>query len=111
MAPSLRDYVHVDDVVDAMLTAGVASEADGRIFNVGSGRGVSFLEMAEHIVKTAGRGHVKHIDWPADAAIVETGDFVADISLIAEHLAWKPIIPFESGIDDVIARYSKLDLA
>ena len=56
----LRDYVHVDDVVDAMLTAGVASEADGRIFNVGSGRGVSFLEMAEHIVKTAGRGSVKH---------------------------------------------------
>jgi len=107
----LRDYVHVDDVVDAMLTAGMAAEADGRIFNVGSGRGVSFLEMAEHIVKTAGRGHVKHVDWPADAAVVETGDFVADTSLIAQHLGWKPRIPFESGIDDVIVRYSKLDFA
>jgi nucleoside-diphosphate-sugar epimerase len=67
--------------------------------------------MAEHIVKAAGKGHVKHVDWPADAAVVETGDFIADTSFIAEHLGWKPRIPFESGIDDVIARYSKMDLA
>jgi UDP-glucose 4-epimerase len=105
----LRDYIHVDDVVDAMLTAGAAPEADGRIFNVASGRGVSFVEMAEYIVRAAGRGLVQHVDWPADAALVETGDFVADTSLIAECLGWKARIPFESGIEDVIARYSKLD--
>jgi nucleoside-diphosphate-sugar epimerase len=104
----LRDYIHIDDVVDAMLTAGVAPEADGRIFNVGSGRGVSFLEMAEYIIRAAGRGRVKHVDWPPDAALVETGDFVADTSLIAECLGWEARIPFESGIDDVIARYGEL---
>ena len=43
----------------------------------------------------------------ADAAVVETGDFVADTSLIAEHLGWKPRIQFESGIDDVIADKDK----
>lgn len=107
----LRDYIHIDDVVDAMLTAGAAPEADGRIFNVGSGRGVSFLETAEHIIRAAGRGHVKHIDWPADAAMVETGDFVADTSLIQECIGWKARIPLESGIEDVITRYTKLDLA
>jgi nucleoside-diphosphate-sugar epimerase len=103
----LRDYIHVDDVVDAMLTAGMAPEADGQIFNVASGRGVSFLEMAEHIVRAAGQGRVEHVDWPADAALVETGDFFADTSLIAESLGWKARIPLESGIEDVIARYSK----
>lgn len=104
----LRDYVHVDDVVEAMLMAGLAPEADGRIFNVGSGRGVSFLAMAEHIIRTAGRGRVEHVDWPADAALVETGDFVADTSLIAECLGWRAGIPLESGIEDVIAGYGKL---
>jgi nucleoside-diphosphate-sugar epimerase len=104
----LRDYVHVDDVVDAMLMAGVAPEADGRIFNVGSGRGVSFLAMAEHIIRSAGRGRVKHVEWPPNAALVETGDFVADTSLIAECLGWKAAIPLESGIEDVIAGYGKL---
>jgi UDP-glucose 4-epimerase len=104
----LRDYIHIDDVVDAMLTAGVAPDADGRIFNVGSGRGVSFLEMAECIIRAAGRGRIQHVDWPADAALVETGDFVADTSLIAECLGWKARIPFESGIEDVIDRYGEL---
>ena len=104
----LRDYVHVDDVVDAMLMAGVAPEADGRIFNVGSGRGVSFLAMAEHIIRSAGRGRVKHVEWPPNAALVETGDFVADTSLIGEFLGWKAAIPLESGIEDVIAGYGKL---
>jgi UDP-glucose 4-epimerase len=102
----LRDYVHIDDVVDAMLTAGLAPEADGRIFNVGSGRGVSFLEMAEHIIQTAGRGRVEHVEWPADAALVETGDFVADTSLIADRLGWTATISLESGIEDVIGRYA-----
>jgi nucleoside-diphosphate-sugar epimerase len=107
----LRDYIHVDDVVEAMLTAGLAAQADGKIFNVGSGRGVSFVEMAEHIIQAAGRGRLQHVEWPADAAVVETGDFVASTSLIAEHLGWKSRIPFESGVEDVIARYAQLDIA
>lgn len=107
----LRDYIHVDDAVDAMLTAGLDPEADGKIFNVGSGRGVSFLEMAQLVIRAAGRGRLKHVEWPADAALVETGDFVADSSLIEQKLGWKARIPLESGIEDVIARYAKLDLA
>jgi nucleoside-diphosphate-sugar epimerase len=105
----LRDYIHIDDVVDAMLVAGIAAEADGMTFNVGSGRGVSFLQMAEVIVKAVGRGTIKHVEWPPDAAIVETGDFVADTSLIRERLGWKARIPLESGIADVIARYEQID--
>jgi UDP-glucose 4-epimerase len=107
----LRDYIHVDDVVESFLVAGAAPEADGQIFNVGSGHGVSFLEMAEVIVRTARRGSIQHVEWPADAAVVETGDFVADTSLIAERLGWKARIPFEAGVKDVIARYAQLDLA
>ena len=107
----IRDYIHVEDAVDAMLTAGLAPEADGKIFNVGSGHGVSFVDMAKHIIQAAGRGRLQHVEWPADAAVVETGDFVADTSLIAQQLGWRARIPLESGIEDVIARYAKLDLA
>jgi UDP-glucose 4-epimerase len=105
----LRDYVHIDDVVAAFLAAGAAPEADGKIFNVGSGRGVSFLQMAELIVRAARRGSIEHVEWPADAAVVETGDFVADTSLIAEHLGWKARIPIEAGIEHVIARYAQFE--
>ena len=78
-------------------------------FNVGSGRGVSFLEMAELIVKTVGRGTIKHVEWPADDALVETGDFIADIALIRDRLGWRPRIPFEQGVAQVIASYEDAD--
>ncbi len=107
----LRDYVHVADVVDAMLIAGLMPEADGKIFNVGSGYGVSFVGMAEQIILAAGRGSVKHIDWPADAALVETGDFVADTSLIAATLGWRAKTSLEAGVAEVVAHYAKLDLS
>lgn len=107
----LRDYIHVVDVVEAMMIAGLAPEADGKIFNVGSGSGVSFVEMAETIIRAASRGSVKHIEWPADAALVETGDFVADTSLIAATLGWHAKTSIESGIAEVVAHYAKLDLA
>ncbi len=106
-----RDYVHIDDVVDALLLAGASPAADGMIFNVGSGHGISFVEMAKLIVRAARRGSIKHVEWPADAAVVETGDFVADTSLIAQELGWRARIPFQSGIDEVIARYAELDFA
>src|SRR5438093_2690453 len=105
----LRDYVHVDDVVDALLAAGSSPRAEGKIFNVGSGRGVSFLEMAELIVRTARRGSIRHIEWPADAAMVETGDFIAETSLIADELSWKARILLEAGIKGVIERYAQLE--
>ena len=104
----LRDYVHVDDVVRAMLLAGYMQAADGKVLNVGSGRGVSFVDMAELVIRVAGRGSLKHVAWPADAARVETGDFVADVSLIHASLGWKATVPLETGVDDMIARYSKL---
>ena len=107
----VRDYIHIDDAVDALLVAGASARADGRTFNVGAGHGISFVEMAELIARAAGRGRVQHVEWPDDAALVETGDFVADASLIDRELGWKARIPFKSGIDDVIARYAQLDFA
>lgn len=103
----LRDYIHIDDVVDALLAAGGDDRADGKVFNVGSGRGVSFVHMAEVIVRAAGRGSIKHVEWPADQAVVETGDFVADTSLIESTLGWKARIPFELGIQDVVSKYRR----
>jgi len=105
----LRDYIHVDDVVDALLIAGAAKEADAGVFNVGSGRGVSFVQMAEVIVRAAGRGTIKHIPWPAEQAVVETGDFFADTSLIEKTLGWKAGVPFELGIQDVVGKYRRME--
>jgi len=101
----LRDYIHVDDVVTALVMMGESPQADGRIYNVGSGAGTSLVDAATLIVELAGGGRLAHVDWPELAFRVETGDFVADISRIANELGWRPNISLRDGLTQTIAFY------
>ena len=91
----LRDYVFVDDAVDALLI--LAARESNDVVNVGSGTGTSFRAAAEAIVRLAGRGDVTSIPWPPEAQKVETGDFVADITAV-RNLGWQPRYRFEEGV-------------
>jgi nucleoside-diphosphate-sugar epimerase len=101
----LRDYVHIDDVIRALMMAGESSAAEGKILNVGSGHAISFTHMAELVLERAQAGRVRFVEWPSEAANVETGDFAADISLISQVLGWKPEVDFQDGIDGAIRAY------
>jgi UDP-glucose 4-epimerase len=103
-----RDYVHVDDVVTALLLLGGAEASDGRAYNVGSGVGASMADVAHQIVAIAGAGRVEHVEWPALAAQIETGDFVADISRIQDELGWSPTIALGEGLERTVSSYRAL---
>jgi UDP-glucose 4-epimerase len=98
----LRDYVHVNDVVDALLEVAGSRAAVGQTFNVGSGTATSLAELAALIVSECGSGSVEHVQWPDSEARVETGDFCADISLIGSTVGWKPRISLRDGVREVI---------
>lgn len=49
-----RDFVYVDDVVDAILAASVADGAEGEVFNVCSGEERRIRDLAEEAVRVAG---------------------------------------------------------
>jgi GDP-mannose 4,6-dehydratase len=51
---SIRDYMYVDDHVNAYMLAIKDAKADGQIFNVGTGAGVSNRELTELIAKKIG---------------------------------------------------------
>jgi UDP-glucose 4-epimerase len=99
----LRDYVYVNDVVDAMLLAGARADGDGRVYNIGSGVGTALVDAAHLIVSTAGAGHVEHVPWPAMVEEIDTGDFVADVSRAATELGWKPTATLADGLQRTIA--------
>jgi UDP-glucose 4-epimerase len=105
----LRDYIHVDDVVEAFLVAGAPGAAAGMVFNVGSGIGISFGRMAEMVVEQAGSGRIEHRPWPDEARRVETGDFVADVSRIREALGWRPTIALADGLRGVVGQYRQME--
>jgi len=89
-----RDFVHVEDVVQANLLAGTTA-ATGTPFNVGTGDRVSIRELAETV-----RGLVdESIDIvheqprPGDIA-----DSEADITRARERLGYEPTIELQTGL-------------
>jgi UDP-glucose 4-epimerase len=101
----LRDYVHVDDVVEALVVMATSAAADGRAYNVGSGVGTSLIDLANTVIALAGRGRVEHVAWPPLAAQIETGDFVADLSRAHRELGWAPTRALGAGLEETIAHY------
>lgn len=100
-----RDYVHVDDVVDALMRLGSNAASDGRCYNVGSGTGTRMIDAAQAIIDAAGGGRIQRVEWPPIAAEIETGDFVADVSRIGRELGWRPAIGFRDGLERTAAHY------
>jgi UDP-glucose 4-epimerase len=100
-----RDYVHVADVVDALLAMAVSEAANGRAYNVASGVGSRMVDVANEIVRIAGGGRIDHVDWPELAKQIETGDFVADISRAKQELGWAPRHALRAGLEETIAHY------
>lgn len=93
-----RDFVHVRDVVDALVLLGDPTVPDG-IWNVASGRRVSIATLAD-LVERAARVKLDHVFRPA-----RPGD-VRDSALSAaslRSLGWRPSVPLSRGLRELVA--------
>lgn len=93
----VRDYLHIDDLI-AALVAGLSFQpaATGpRIFNVGSGQGVSLNELIRLLEKASGK-KARVTYTPSRKADVPA--VVLDIARIRQHLGWSPRITLEQGL-------------
>jgi UDP-glucose 4-epimerase len=97
-----RDYIYIDDVVDALIAIGASAATDGHVYNLGSGVGTSFVDMARTVVELVGAGQIVFEPWPALAGQIETGDFVADISRLSHALGWQPATALAAGLRKTI---------
>ena len=91
--------------MSALIRIGEADAATGRVYNVGSGTGTRMIDMARAIVENAGGGSIEHVEWPALASQIETGDFVADISRAKRELDWQPTRTLRAGLEETVAHY------
>ena len=100
-----RDFNYVDDVVDALLRAAASDAANGEVFNVGSGEGVSLRDAAELCIDVAGGGSVRAVDFPPDKRKIEIGNYRADCSKIKDVLGWQPATPLREGVERTVDFY------
>lgn len=87
---STRDYIYVDDVVEANIKAWQSDVSDGRSINIGSGREISVNQIAELI-----GGETAHLP----PRLGEMERVSADNTLARKLLGWQPTISFEQGLE------------
>lgn len=95
----MRDFVNVEDVVQANLLAMERAEADGLALNIGSGEPISIREVAMAISLAL------NVQIPADlTGKYRSGDIrhcFADISAARQFLRYEPKVRFPEGMKNL----------
>ncbi len=102
-----RDFLYVDDAVEAILLAAVRDEAAGEVFNVGRNDYSNFLELAKKVTALAGTGRWEFAPFSPERAKQEPGDFYSDITKIRNVLGWAPKVDLDTGLRMTIEYYRK----
>lgn len=90
-----RDFVYIDDVVDALVAAATAAGVNRQVINVGSGQETSVNLLVERIARTVER-EVHALHSHADTGGVSR--LVADMSRAQELLSFVPKVGIDAGL-------------
>jgi UDP-glucose 4-epimerase len=101
----LRDFLYVDDCVEALVRAAEEPAAIGEIINVGNDRASTFLEVAKLLQDLVPGAAIEFTDFTPERKAQEPGDFVSDISKIRRLLAWEPTVELREGLSRTVAFY------
>lgn len=90
-----RDFVFLDDVLDALAAASTATDVNRAVINVGSGQEISINDLAARVARVAGkRVDVLHNQGQPGGV----SRLVADVDLAQQLLGWTPRTELEEGL-------------
>jgi len=101
----LRDFVYVDDVVDAFLAAGMTDAVNGDVFNVGGSEPISHRDLVTLLIDIAGTGSVRFVEWPEEKKAIDIGSFYSDSSKFVAATGWKPTVDLREGLRRAVEFY------
>ena len=94
-----RDYVFVEDVVDAMIAASFTDKINRLIINVGSGKETSVNEVVKTVIELTGTKPEIVVNKSHDSG---PSRMCADLSLATKKLGYCPKVDLEEGINRII---------
>jgi UDP-glucose 4-epimerase len=90
-----RDFVYVDDVVDALVVAATATDVNRSLINIGSGQEMSINDLALQVARAVGKqvSVLHNREHPSGVSRL-----VADIELAQKLLGWEPKTDLVEGL-------------
>lgn len=102
----IRDFNYVSDVVEALLLAGAAPQAEGEIYNLGSDEPVSLLKLAEMLREINPEAEpFAIVPFPPEKKRIDIGDYHGDFTKMTGQLGWKPEVSLREGLMRTVAFY------
>ena len=96
-----RDFIYIDDVIDAYIKAIRLESNSLNIFNIGSGGSYSVKEIVDEILKNFNQD-IK-VFFTGEKRANEIPDTIADITKAQEILGWSPAFSLAEGIKNCVA--------
>lgn len=96
-----RDFVYIDDVVQALVAAATVEGANGRVINVGSGVETSINELVRQVGAVTGRTPLVLYNEAQHGGVSR---LVADLSLAEKLLGYKPRVSLQEGLRRLLAK-------
>jgi len=100
----VKDLIYVEDVVDALICAGMLEEKSTRIYNVG-GRACRVGELIECLKKEIPSIRVRIQEFPPQIKKVDTGDVVLNSGTFSRATGWHTRTTIKEGITSTIKYY------
>jgi nucleoside-diphosphate-sugar epimerase len=100
----VRDFIHLDDVVDAFRSALACEQVhDGRHYVIASGKGRTLADAFAVVSREASRitgrpVDLRHVPEPEDLHVIERRNFVGNSDLFRTKTGWLAQFDFESGV-------------
>lgn len=90
-----RDFVFLDDTVDALVAAATATDVNRAVINVGSGWEISINDLATRVARVSGKQVSVLHNQGQDGGVSR---LVADVRLAQDLLGWEPRTELEEGL-------------
>ena len=101
----LRDFLYVDDCVEALIAVAGEPAAVGEVVNVGNDRASTFLEVAEILREIVPGTGIVFTEFSPERKAQEPGDFVSDIAKIRRLTGWEPRVGLREGLARTVDFY------
>jgi len=99
-----RDFIYIDNLVEALIMSSVNVKAHGQIINIGSGVPIKLTNMVKNIERMVGRHDLVKLG-RKPYRINEVMEYYVDVKKAEDILGWRAKTSIEAGLKETIAYY------